>query len=290
MTPAHLHPGPTGALAATALLMAAAYVMATARLRRRGDAWPWPRDASFAAGGTALAWAALGPLPGGPFTTHMAQHLLVGMAAPVLLVLARPLTLALRVTPPGPVRRGLPALAHSRPAQWLAFPPVAALLDIGGLWLLYRTELFATTRHHAVWHAVAHAHVLLAGVLFSFTVCQLDPVRRRWSPAFRGATLLAAGAAHAVLAKSLYAAPPPGTSYDPADLRTGAQLMYYGGDLVEIALAATVAARWYASTGRAHARRGDRHSHERTVCVCRRGAPVKEQSKVPHFRQGREAR
>lgn len=241
--------------AAAAVLMAAAYLMATARLRRRGDAWPWPRDASFSAGGTALAWAALGPLPGAPLTAHMTQHLLAGMAAPLLLVLARPLTLALRVTPPCPVRRGLLAVVHARPAGWLAFPPVAALLDIGGLWLVYRTELFATTRHHTGWHAAVHAHVLLAGVLFTFTVCQLDPVRRRWGPAVRGATLLAAGAAHAVLAKSLYATPPPGTSYDTADLRTGAQLMYYGGDLIELALAVTLAAGWYAATGRSPERR-----------------------------------
>ncbi|MFH9740944.1 cytochrome c oxidase assembly protein [Streptomyces roseolus] len=95
--------------------------MAAARLRRRGDAWPRWRDASFGGGGIVLAWAALGPLPGGPFTRHMALHLLAGMAAPLLLVLARPLTLVLRSLPPGRGRRGAVALGLSRPVAVLVF-------------------------------------------------------------------------------------------------------------------------------------------------------------------------
>ncbi|MEU0371872.1 cytochrome c oxidase assembly protein [Streptomyces sp. NPDC006283] len=75
-------------------------------------------------------------------------------------------------------------------------------------------------------------------------------MRRRWSLAWRGGTLLAVGAAHAVLAKSLYVTPPPGATYAEADLRAGAQLMYYGGDLLEVAIAAVIAAQWYAATGR----------------------------------------
>ncbi|MEV0254564.1 cytochrome c oxidase assembly protein [Streptomyces sp. NPDC050732] len=266
MTLAHVHPGPgigphpgPGPIellsAAAALLMAVVYLLAAGRLRQRGDEWPWWRDVSFSVGCCGVAWAAVGPLPGGPFTAHMVQHLIVGMAAPVLLVLARPLTLTLRTLAPGTARRGLLALARSRPVTWLLFPPLAALLDIGGLWLLYRTELFAAMRHEPWLHAVVHAHVLAAGLLFAFAVCQLDPVRHRWSLAARGATLLAAGAAHAVLAKTLYATAPPGTSFATADLHTGAQVMYYGGDLAEAALAVVVAASWYRATGRAQLRR-----------------------------------
>ncbi|MER7490079.1 cytochrome c oxidase assembly protein [Streptomyces sp. NPDC126497] len=262
MSLAHLHPGtvtgsgPVEAVTAAAALAAAAvYVSAAVRLRRRGDAWPRWRDASFTAGGAGLAWAAVGPLPGGPFTAHMVQHLVVGMAAPLLLVLARPLTLALRALAPGPARRVLPALAHSRAVGVLLFPPLAALLDVGGLWLLYRTGLFAGLPHEPWLHAVVHGHVLAAGLLFTFAVCGLDPVRRRWSPAVRGGALLAAGAAHAALAKSLYATAPPGTAFAAADLHTGARVMYYGGDLVEAALAVVLAASWYAATGRALVRR-----------------------------------
>ncbi|MYS91869.1 cytochrome c oxidase assembly protein [Streptomyces sp. SID5464] len=253
--------------AAASLSATVLYASAAARLRRRGDAWPWWRDASFTTGSAALAWAAVGSLPGGPFTAHMVQHLIVGMATPLLLVLARPLTLVLRALAPGAGRRGLLALAHSRWAGRLLFPPLAALLDAGGLWLLYRTGLFATQQHVPWLHALVHTHVLAAGLLFTFAVCRLDPVHRRWSLAVRGAALLAAGAAHAVLAKSMYAAGPPGTSFTAADLHTGAQVMYYGGDLVEAALAIVLAGSWYAASGRARTRRhrADRHVRQHAV-------------------------
>jgi putative membrane protein len=262
VTGVHHHPVPGDlaepyavALTPVAVLVGAAYLLAAHRLRRRGDAWPRARGVSFTAGCVAVVWAVSAEPPGGPFTAHMTGHLTLGMAAPLLLVLARPLTLGLRVLPPGRARRALSATARARPVRLLLFPPVAALLDIGGLWLLYRTGLFATTAHQALLHALTQAHVLAAGLLFTFSLCQRDPVRERWSLAVRGSVLLAAGAGHAVLAKSLYAAPPPGTAFDAGDLHTGAQLMYYGGDLVEAALAVALAVQWYAATGRASARR-----------------------------------
>jgi putative membrane protein len=63
-------------------------------------------------------------------------------------------------------------------------------------------------------------------------------------------SLIAAGAAHAVLAKTLYGEPHPGTACTVTDVARGAELMYYGGDLVEIAVAVVLAARWYAASGR----------------------------------------
>ena len=242
-------------IAAVALGALAAYLLAAGRLRRRGDAWPVSREVSFGAGAVALAVGVLIPLPGQPFTAHMAHHLIVAMGAPLLLVLGRPVTLAVRALPPRRPRRALLTTARSRPVRWLLFPPLAALLDIGGLWLLYRTPLAATAHHRPLLDAVVQVHVLLAGLLFTFTICQLDPVRHRWNLAWRGVTLLVAGAAHAVLAKSLYAAPPLDTAYTGDDLHTAAQAMYYGGDLVEVAIATVLAVQWYTATGRTHARR-----------------------------------
>jgi len=102
---AHLH-SVTGyglvepVIAVAALLAAGAYALAAGRLRRRGDIWSRWRGAPFTAGSAAVAWAAVGPAPGGPFTAHMTQHLIVGMTAPLLIVLARPLTLTLRILSP----------------------------------------------------------------------------------------------------------------------------------------------------------------------------------------------
>ncbi|WP_329461733.1 cytochrome c oxidase assembly protein [Streptomyces sp. NBC_01431] len=259
---AHVHggaqPGGAALLAAGgALSCGAVYLLASARLRRRGDRWPLLRDLSFGAGAVALVTAALASMPGAPFTAHMVQHLVTGMAAPLLLVLARPVTLALRSLPPGP-RRPLLAVVRSRPAGLLVLPPVAALLDAGGLWLLYRTPLFAIAHERPWLAALVHVHVFAAGLLFSAAVCALDPLRRRHGPALRGAALVAAGGAHAVLARTLYATGPPGTRFAAADLAGAAEWMYYGGDLVEIALAVAVAAQWYAAAGRRLAREARR--------------------------------
>ncbi|MEU3945829.1 cytochrome c oxidase assembly protein [Streptomyces sp. NPDC029526] len=250
--------GPAPAVVAAAVLTiglaCAAYLWAAAVLRRRGDTWPWRRDCLFTAGCAVVVHGLWGQVPGEPFTAHSVRHLLIGMAGPVLLVAARPLTLTLRALPPGGVRRGLLRVAHSAPAGWLLFPPVAAVIDIGGLWALYRTGLSAAAHHRPVLGALLDLHMLAAGLLFTFAVLSLDPVRRRWGLPLRGATLLSAGAAHAVLAKSLYATGPPGTSFGTSDLRLGAQIMYYGGDAVEVALAVVLAAQWYAAVGRRLAR------------------------------------
>ncbi|WP_344071833.1 cytochrome c oxidase assembly protein [Streptomyces crystallinus] len=247
---AHALGAPAGLAAVLAVSAGAAYLLAARRLRRRGDEWPWSRDAFFGAGQAALAAVALAPVPGGEFTAHMVRHLVVGMAAPLLLVLGRPVTLALRALPAGPVRRALRAVVRTRLFGPLFLPPVAALLDVGGLWLLYRTRLFARVHDHPWLHAAVHTHVLAAGLLFGFALCQLDPVRHRYGLPLRAATLVAAGTAHGVLAKTLYGAPPPGTAFTGPDLARAAEMMYYGGDLVEIALAAVLARQWYTATGR----------------------------------------
>jgi cytochrome c oxidase assembly factor CtaG len=225
VTPGHVHPGPAAGpgpaelvIAGAALLVTVVHLAAAGRLRRRGGIWPRARDTSFAAGGAGTAWATLAEPWGGPFTQHVVRHLVVGMAAPLLFVAVRPLTLALRALTPGRTRRLLVALAHSAPVGLLLFPPLAAVLDIGGLWLL-------------------------------------DPVRHRWSLAVRGATLLAAGTAHAVPARTLCSRPPPGTGFTAADLHHGAHSMYYGGDLVEAGRAVVMGVCWYAGAGRARARR-----------------------------------
>ncbi|MER6835134.1 cytochrome c oxidase assembly protein [Streptomyces cellulosae] len=253
--------GPVAApLALACVLAAVVYAVGAVRLRTRGDAWPWLRDCVFATGCAAVVWGLAGPVPGGLFTAHTGRHLLVAMAGPALLATARPLTLVLRLLPPGGARRGLLRVAHSPAAGWLLFPPVAAAVDVGGLWLLYRTDLWAATHRNPLLGGLLEPHMLLAGLLFAMAVCRLDPVRGRCGLPLRAVTLPAAGAAHAVLAKSLYVAGPPGTSFPAADLRAGAQLMYYGGDAVEVLLALVLAAQWYAATGRRRARQAAREA------------------------------
>ena len=279
------HTGP-GALALVVLLVAALgvalYIGAAVRLRRRGDAWPWWRDASVAAGAGAvvaaavlpLVTAAVLPLPGGPFTAHMAGHLLVGMVGPLLIVLGRPVTLLLRTVPVGGTRAGLLTVLHSRPAALLTAPAVAAVLDMGGLWVLYRTPLFAAMHDDTLVAIVVHLHVFAAGMLFTVAICRLDPLRRRYGLPHLAVVLLVAGAVHAVLAKTLYAQSPPGTMFAASDLQAGAQLMYYGGDAVGVALAVVLAVRWYSGVGRARHAGGVGRARARTVTVGRARRPA----------------
>ncbi|WP_197380003.1 cytochrome c oxidase assembly protein [Mycolicibacterium mengxianglii] len=240
-------------VAVAAVVLAAAYLVAAYWLRGRGDTWSRWYDASFVAGCAAIVVAVL-PLPVAMFTAHMVTHLMTGMVAPLLLVLGRPITLVLRALRPGSVRRAVVAVAHSVPVGVLVAPPVAAILDLGGLWVLYRTSLFSAMHHQPALSAVVHLHVFAAGVLFSFAICQVDPTRRRYGFGLRATTLLLAGAAHAVLAKGLYGFPPPGSDIALPDLHAGAQVMYYGGDVVEIALATVLAVQWYVAVGRSRAR------------------------------------
>ncbi|WP_281273308.1 cytochrome c oxidase assembly protein [Agrococcus jenensis] len=95
-------------------------------------------------------------------------------------------------------------------------------------------------------HAVVHLHVLLAGYLFTASLVGRDPDPHRAPLAVRAAVLLAFIAVHSMLAKRLFAHPPAG--FDPVDARAGAQLMYYGGDVVDVTLLVLLGLGWFAAT------------------------------------------
>ena len=220
---------------------AVAYVSAA----RRVPGWAPGRTTSWLVGTAALLLAVAGPPALGvehDFFAHMASHLLLGMVAPLLLVLGAPVTLALRVLPVARARR-LTRLLRRWPVRLLTEPAVAGVLDLGGLWLLYRTDLWQRAAHEPLLHVLVHVHVLLAGYLFTLSLVGPDPLPHRRSYVHRAAVLVLAGAAHAILAKTLYVVPPAGVPVDRAEL--GAILMYYGGDGVELVLAALLCARWY---------------------------------------------
>ncbi|MGW5739079.1 MULTISPECIES: cytochrome c oxidase assembly protein [Streptomyces] len=244
-------------MTALALIVAVSclgYGAAARRLRLRGDRWPHRRDAAVGAGGAVLVTSLVAPWDAWPpLTGHMATHLGVGMIAPLLFVLGRPVTLVLRALPVGP-RRALLRCVRSRPAALLVWPPLAALVHGAGLWAVYRTPLMAAAHHRPWLESLVSVHLLASGALFTFAVLALDPLRHRAGVALRGGSLLAASAAHGVLAKSLYAAGPPGTSFTADDLHLASYVMYYGGDLTGLALAVLLGRQWYAAGGRALAR------------------------------------
>lgn len=227
------------------LLALLAYGLLVARARRRGRAWPARRTLAWATGCVLAVVAVAGPLATASDTSrtaHMAGHVLLGMLAPLVLVLGAPVTLALNALPVGAARR-LSHVLRSRPSRLVTEPAVAAVLAVGGLWILYGTPLLAVAHEHPLVDVVVHLHVLLSGYLFTAVLVGPDPLPHRRSTQHLLVVLVLALAAHDVLAKRLYA---QAGGTDLLDEQRGALVMYYGGDAVDLALAVLVCARWYA--------------------------------------------
>jgi putative membrane protein len=237
------------------LLTLAGYGIGLYRLRRRGLHWPVTRVSAMIAGALCVTAAVLPPIASHDelFPVHVAQHLLLGMAAPAFLALSAPVTLALRTLPRRP-RRILLRLLHSFTAAALAAPATAVLLNLGGLYALYLTGLYKSAGHNNLIHVAVHVHMLLAGCLLSWAVLAVDPVRRRPGTWVRLTALIIVAAGHDTLAKLIYAWNLPAGGGPIASRHTGAELMYYGGTVIEVALAAIVMAQWYLASGRALAR------------------------------------
>lgn len=235
--------------AAAAVLVCAAVGYAVALWAAR-DRSPWPRrrTAAWYAGLACVATGLIGPLAAAAhssFTAHMAAHLALGMAGPLLLVLGAPVTLALRALTVRTART-LTRLLRTPYVRVITHPVVAAVLNAGGLWLLYTTSLYPMMHTSVLLHAVIHAHIVLAGYIFTASLIGPDPDPHRSPMSVRAVVLIVFIAAHSVLAKWLYAHPPAGV--DAADGRRGAQLMYYGGDAVDVLLIVLMFAGWYAAS------------------------------------------
>ena len=223
------------AVAAVLTTLAIGYGLALVRARGRGR-WPAARTIMWYTALACAGAALVGPLAAAAhtsFTAHMVGHLLMGMLAPLLIVLAAPITLSLRALPVTAARR-LSRVLRSPLVRFVSHPAIAALLNAGGLWLLYTTDLFHLMHASAAVHALVHLHIFLAGCVFTASIVGVDPDPHRATMLTRSAVLVVFIAAHQILAKRLYANPPAGV--DALDARIGAQVMYYGGDAVDVAL------------------------------------------------------
>lgn len=190
---------PDGVGLALVALAAALYVRGLLVLRRRGDRWPPGRTAAWFAGLAIVGWATFGGLglySHVLFSAHMVTHMLLSMVAPIPLVLAAPVTLALR-TLPGPRRPGelgprqlLLSLLHSRLAQVLTHPVVASAFFVGSLYGIYFSGWFETLMLSHTGHMVMTLHFLLVGSLFFYVIIGIDPAPRRVPPLLRFGVLL----------------------------------------------------------------------------------------------------
>ncbi len=232
------------------VIAAIVYLGAAGREAHRGRPWRWYRSGFWVLGLAVGAAGFVGPLAAaahGSFTAHMAAHLLVGMVAPLFLVLGAPMTLALRSLNVSRARR-LSWILRSPLARALTNPIVAAVLNVGGMWLVYLTPLHQLMQQSMVVHLLVMAHFLFAGYLYTFALIPVDPSPHRSGFVMRSSVLVLSLAAHGILAKLLYAYPLPGVSVE--DAHAGAQLMFYGGDVVDFALIVLLWSHWYRAEGR----------------------------------------
>ncbi|MCC9175518.1 cytochrome c oxidase assembly protein [Arthrobacter sp. zg-Y179] len=213
----------------------------------RSGRWPWHRTAFFTLGVAAVLVTVLNPLAElahQDFAVLSFSHLLAGMLSPLLLVLSRPFTLALRTLDVFPARR-LSRVLRSRFARFLSFPVTAALLNTGGMILMFRTGLLQAMQQSMPVHWLVTFHLLAAGYLFTASIVGRDPSPHRAGYRLRAIVLVLSIAAHNILAKGIYADPPPGIP--AASAETGALVMYYGGGILELVLIVLLCRQWYAS-------------------------------------------
>jgi cytochrome c oxidase assembly factor CtaG/putative copper export protein len=200
-------------LLGTAVLAAAVlYVVGVRRLRKRGDAWPPGRTWSWMLGCLIVLMATssgLGRYAETQFSIHMIAHMMLGMMAPILLVLGAPVTLALRALPaagrnnaPG-LREGILALVHGRVAKFVTHPLVVFPLFVGSFYAIYFTGLFPAMISSHFGHVVMSVHFLVVGYLYYWVIIGIDPAPRRLPPMVKLAMLLAALPFHAFFGLAL---------------------------------------------------------------------------------------
>ncbi|MHA6793168.1 cytochrome c oxidase assembly protein [Pseudonocardia bannensis] len=198
-----------------AIVAAVVYLAGVHRLRRRGDSWSQGRTVAWLSGCAGLLIATssgIGRYSPAMFSVHMAEHMMLSMLVPILLVLGAPVTLALRALPPagrtrppGP-REWLLAAVHSPVSRWLTHPLVALPLFVGSYYALYFSDLFATalTQHWA--HVAMNAHFLLVGALFFWPLVGVDPAPRRLPSVARLGIVFASVPFHAFFGVALMSA------------------------------------------------------------------------------------
>jgi len=261
------------------VLAVALYLLGVRRMRARGDSWPVLRTVGWVLGWATFSWATSGA-PGvyGPvlFSVHMLMHMTVSMAAPILMVLAAPVTLALRTLTPrqdntlGP-RELLLGLIHSRYLAVIGNPIVAAAIFFGSLVVFYFSPLFELALRTHTGHVLMTMHFLLAGYLFAWVLVGIDPGPRRWPPLLRLVILFATVSFHAffgvalttgttLLAPSFYQSLHLPWAVDLlADQRNGGAVAWGVGELPTLILALLVTLAWVRSDD-AESKRLDRQA------------------------------
>ncbi|CAH1222917.1 hypothetical protein PAECIP111891_05410 [Paenibacillus allorhizoplanae] len=221
------------------------YLYAAVISSRTYRQWPFSRNIYWLLGLLCIAFSVVGPIANLShinFTAHMTGHLLLGMMAPLFIALAAPVTLILRTLPLQTARK-VSRILKSMPIRIFCDPSVASTLNIGGLCILYTTNLYSNMCHFSFLHFIVHLHLFAAGYLFTTSMIYIDKPPHRASHVYRGIVFVLTMAAHGILSKTIYVDPPHGISAIQAE--NGAKLMYYGGDAIDIFIIIIFFYQWF---------------------------------------------
>ncbi len=193
----------------------ALYIKGVVILSKRGDKWPVGRTIAFALGISAIDFATsggLGVYSRFAFSNHMLAHMVLGMIAPIGIVLGAPITLALRTLPVGRneqergIRGSFIALLHSKVSRFYTHPVVALAIFDGSLFALYFTPLFGNLMQGHSGHFFMTIHFLLAGILFFQVLIGVDPLPRKIPHLVKIIIIFAAMSIHAFFSISVMSA------------------------------------------------------------------------------------
>ena len=193
----------------------AIYIKGVIILSRRGDKWPVGRTIAFALGISAIDFATsggLGVYSRFAFSNHMLSHMVLGMIAPIGIVLGAPITLALRTLPIGRneqergIRGSFIALLHSKLSKIYTHPVVALAIFNGSLFGLYFTPLFGNLMQGHSGHFFMTIHFLLSGILFFQVLIGVDPMPRKVPHIVKVIIIFAAMSIHAFFSISVMSA------------------------------------------------------------------------------------
>ena len=263
------HLEPWSLLAVLSIVGLVAYLVAVARLRRTGVSWPWWRTASWIAG-TLSVFAVTGTWLNGYsmvlFSLHMVQHMVLAMISPILLLLAAPVTLALRTLPRGQGAAAAPRalllnFLHSRFTRFLAAPGFTVPLFVASLYGIYFTPIFDALMSTAPGHQFMLAHFVVTGLLFFGPIIAQDPWPNTHSHPTRILELVIPVPFHAffgvavMIASSLlvdsFANPPAAWGIDPiGDQTVAGGIAWSFGELPTVIVLIVVLVSWMGSDER----------------------------------------
>jgi putative copper resistance protein D len=242
------------------------YRAGTRRLAARKRSWPASRSVLFGLGLVAVLVGTNGPLAAADtrrLSAHMGQHLLLGMVAPLLLALSAPLTLALQAagsTTRARLRRAL----HGRVAGVLANPLLGFVLFGASLFALYFTPLLALSLRNGLVHVAVHLHFFASGAVFLWPVVAVDPVPGRPSHPLRLLAVFLTLPMHAILGLAILGSDRLlaggwyggvlGPNAALRDQHVAGGVLWAAGEVVGLACAGLVLARWMAADEREAAR------------------------------------